>query len=999
MHMLTIPSIAIIAYGFSLICTRLNYAYVIISPTMSDVDTEYYFSNTSDEFEWGYILCAAEKPNCEIKCHADSTCEWLTVNASLTQNLLLECDGSDACDHITVYGPDVSVNVQCISPISCQYGVFQFDDTKRVNITCDGWSDTTSSSHACRYSEINAAMAEDLNLQCMGRRSCFSATLNGTFVSNSILAQCNDHSSCSWLEIHGSHAQEVNVFCKDTDTVSYSCQDLTVYCPSERENQCNFDCDAGGGQSCKQIDVYHSDNYTIGFLNVTMDACSSAPEYCSSFDSFCIDSGSTTAVYYTPTFNQSYCEDYDCCPITDYKPNLTCEDDSDCVINCTAINDPFDIQCLRATIDARNANSLTLLCGTFEGCMCAKVTCPVGNCTVICSGDITDNACENLAINASLSTNTNIQCLGGCEWMKVYATNNVDVNVLCTGHCGGSEFYLANTPTVHVVCNGDNSCGFKGNFRTEFYVENTINADIVCDSTGSCHGMIVKAMGSDNVNVDCRATSGLASCEKLLLYCPETEASCNLQCADTTNISNYGSCEDAAILFSSDWILDPFAPVLNLSCPANENDCQSLKFDCRHYDGGSINTGNTLYEWKAAVQQYSCEYDSLYFCCAKYDEIVCEPDQDCIVVCNDTQRCSSTVINAKYATSLTVSCAEYASCHDTYFECPLDSKASCSLDCSGDCYRAHVFGNGATQVDLQCQSCSQIAVRITADDSTCNVNCTSCSSADFRNYGTNAISNIHCDGTSACRSSIISANASKSVMLSCTGSSACNQNTMYVTAEDVSIDCNSRDACANLNWRLADSGHVTVNANANYSFSDSWNTRWHSFRPPYKSPNSTRINCGIDHECYALEMKLEDEVAVDFLDISCNDPTDGCANVSVFCSRSGGHNTFTKATTLFSPSGTYYCDPQSTECCPFGNTDGETTQSPQTTGSSPTTTTGSDETTQASQTGTTMVDETIQSDETTTGSDETTHTPNQNEGSASRTLPLLVFSLLALFLN
>eukprot|EP01084_Bolivina_argentea_P107192 191677_1 len=235
MPMLAIPSIAFI---FSLICIRVNHAQSAISPTTSDVDTEYYFSNTSNEFESGYILCTAQKQNCEIKCHADSTCSSLTVNASLAQNLLLECDGSDACDHITVYGPDVSVNVQCISPISCQYGAFQFDDTKRVNITCDGWSDTTSSSHACRYSEINAAMAEDLNLQCMGRRSCYLATLNGTFVSNSILAQCNHYSSCSWLEIHGLHAPEVNVFCKDTDTVSYSCTELTVYCPSERENQC-----------------------------------------------------------------------------------------------------------------------------------------------------------------------------------------------------------------------------------------------------------------------------------------------------------------------------------------------------------------------------------------------------------------------------------------------------------------------------------------------------------------------------------------------------------------------------------------------------------------------------------------------------------------------------------------------------------------------------------------------------------------------------------------
>eukprot|EP01083_Nonionella_stella_P082389 227409_1 len=232
MPILAIPSIAFI---FSLICIRVNHAQTTISPTTSDVDTEYYFSNTSNEFESGYILCTAQKQNCEIKCHADSTCSSLTVNASLAQNLLLECDGSNACLWITVYGPNVSANVQCISPDSCGYGDFQFDDTKRVNINCDGWSDSSSSSYACSYSEINAAMAEDVNIQCMGQDSCYFATLNGTFVSNSILAQCNDRDSCNWLVIHGLHTPEVNVFCKDTGGIQYSCKGLTVYCPSEKK--------------------------------------------------------------------------------------------------------------------------------------------------------------------------------------------------------------------------------------------------------------------------------------------------------------------------------------------------------------------------------------------------------------------------------------------------------------------------------------------------------------------------------------------------------------------------------------------------------------------------------------------------------------------------------------------------------------------------------------------------------------------------------------------
>eukprot|EP01083_Nonionella_stella_P252549 869993_1 len=80
-----------------------------ISPTTSDADTVYYFTNTSNEFDAGYIECGADKPNCAVQCHADSACANLHINASMTQNLILECDGSYACEYITVYGPNVSV--------------------------------------------------------------------------------------------------------------------------------------------------------------------------------------------------------------------------------------------------------------------------------------------------------------------------------------------------------------------------------------------------------------------------------------------------------------------------------------------------------------------------------------------------------------------------------------------------------------------------------------------------------------------------------------------------------------------------------------------------------------------------------------------------------------------------------------------------------------------------------------------------------------------------
>eukprot|EP01084_Bolivina_argentea_P106114 190000_1 len=306
-----------------------SYSLPPIPPITRDLDTEYYFANISNEFESGYIECAADKPNCHIQCHATTSCRNLHINASLTQNLLLECGESFACQSIMVYGPNVSASVECRTIRSCYDALFELDDTQSVNVKCDGSSSSRfTQSYACQLAEINAARAEVLDIQCLARSSCRDTTVNGTFVSNSINVLCNRYYGCEDANIYGLFANEVNVFCNNTQPNGFrSCIGLTVYCPSQREHQCNFDCGSADVDTdlCSQIDIYNADNYTAGFLNVSMDTCSLSPPFragyaCSEFTTHCLSSGLSTEYYHTPNSSYSdHCTNYGCCPITDYK--------------------------------------------------------------------------------------------------------------------------------------------------------------------------------------------------------------------------------------------------------------------------------------------------------------------------------------------------------------------------------------------------------------------------------------------------------------------------------------------------------------------------------------------------------------------------------------------------------------------------------------------------------------------------------------------------------
>eukprot|EP01083_Nonionella_stella_P084605 234255_1 len=891
------------------------------------------FCESSESCRSATVLCPeGNNTNCNIQCVADSACQYTRIKAALTQNIALQCDGSYACNEINVTGATSSADVRCVSYNACVDGVFEFDDTESVNIHCNDISGDYRS-FACSRIEVNAVNTRDLDIQCMEEYACRYAQLNVTFANHSVNILCNDIYACRDVDVYGLKANQVNIICNDSVS-SGSCGYLTVYCPSERENQCHFDCGAGDRKVCSMIDIYTNDDFTVGFMNVFMDACSSSTASdCSEFDIFCISSGLSSDYYYTPTEGESLCTSYDCCPISDYKVNVTCSDGEDCIINCT-LNDPFGVNCQNQEIDATNAKSLTLFCEGSESCKSATVLCPGGNCTVVCGRDISyDDACLQLTIDASASNYTNIQCLGGCESMSVDATYSAKVDILCTGWCRSSSFNVDNSETVNLICNGETS----SSNGVDLYANYVTNVNVLCNTTSVCSSLEIRGIGSESINVDCMDSW---SCNSIKLFCPSTENACKLNCADTNTISA-GSCKDATIFFKSQSVLDPFAPILDLSCPQNAVDCDGVQFHCNNYNepsNGVYYSFNepTSYAWDETTQQRYCLLEMQnwnYFCCAAHNEILCEPNQDCNVYCNDTTiapQCASTVINAKNASSLSVSCAN-GRCYGAHIECPSESGTSCAVECgtpsgtyTAGCYFSTFNGNGATQIDIHCHLCAYMTVDVISADSITNLNCsggmlsgmlTGCYDLEYTNTGNNAISNVNCGGVDSCSNIYINANASDSVSLSCDEQWSCISSTLDVAAANVTIDCNAFESCKNIYWDLHESQQVTINPNANYTFN--FENDWYRIIPPYNHSNSTHINCGMHTECYGLYIKIEDQIGANFLDISCDDTVNGCPDVAVSCYPDPGYSTSSTAY-LISTTDEYYCDTtQSMDCCPF----------------------------------------------------------------------------------
>eukprot|EP01083_Nonionella_stella_P078342 214341_1 len=913
--------------SYSLIAISTNYAE-IINATETVGNTVYYIANTTRAFEEGYIICDENTPICHVECNGEYACYETTINATFAEELFLECNDRYACSSITVYGPTNSSDVQCNAYYSCDNTNFQFADTPSVHMYCSGISGQTS--NACALFNLDVSRSKSVDIVCAEPQSCNSGHINATFITNSVDILCNASSSCGSNTLHALQANQVNVACNGD--IRTSCSGLNVYCPSEHTNQCNIDCGTGTEKACNYFNIYTADNYTDGFMTVAIDSCPYANNpsvSCAQFAMRCLDSDSYTTYHYDPDSTLSYCSNYGCCPITDFQLDTQCNEGEDCIVNCTQ-NDPFDIDCFVATIDASKASSLTLYCETDAACNIASVLCPIGgDCNIICEGS---SACASLILHASLSSNTNLTCGAGtysCKSLNLYAENNTNVNVLCSigGDCGGARFRVSNSENVDIICDGD--CA------DYIYAYNTTKTDITCAESGACSGLWVEGKGSDAVTVNCEASS---SC-RVRLFCPE-HGSCTLNCIDTQ--STTGSCTNSWMLFDGTDLTDyNSSNMFNLSCSSNEYDCADIIFDCEHYDRVSGGLPYTEYEWNPFAQRYVCS-DSV--CCPKWIEIVCEAGQDCHIECNDTGSviCSNARINAKDASSLTVDCI-HGQCQGTIFECPSASNTSCNINCDSSslfqpCWYAEFYGNGATDINIECTGsgpgvCRDMIIDIRSDQNVVNFNNSQagCDDLDFINYGLDSVSNIFCDH---CYSASFKFNSSKTISVECNDEYGCNSASFDGGfGGEVNFECNAFKACHGARLECSHADSLTFAANVNYSISESGSSSYDGLylTPPVNVESGTDITCSAEKACHNL--RIGSSGFVDhWLDMQCTSDTRVCSNVTVGCYISDPNGVY--ETTLSSDTNStseYICDSASSSllCCPFGVTELGTTQETQ----------------------------------------------------------------------
>eukprot|EP01083_Nonionella_stella_P037064 101082_1 len=896
----------------ALMILSMNAAQTINS-TKSDTNTVYYIGNTSSVFKNGYILCDSDTPTCHIECNADYACEQATINATFSDHLYLECNNRYSCRQITVYGPSNSSNIHCNEYYSCHLGTFELSDTPFVHMLCGGVDGKTS--YSCASSEMDVARSYSVDIECTHSRSC-EFDINATFVGDSIRVLCNDSSSCNAITVHALQANQVHIACNGD--VRSSCGGLSVFCPSQYENQCNLDCGTGNEQACT-LGVYTTDNYTDGFLNISIDSCPvSSDPACASISMHCMDSGGVSTYYYNPNITQSSCSNYECCPITDYQLDIGCNEGADCVVNCTQ-NDPFDVDCYSAVIDATKSTSLTLYCESAASCRFAFVSCPMdGDCNIICKGD---SSCFFLHLNATLSANTSVSCGAGsdsCKYVRFYLSNNTNVHIVCDtdGSCYGVEIDVSNSENVNIICNG--GCG-GGN--SHVYAYNTTTTDISCSQSGSCSGLIVYGKDAETVTMNCEASG---SCWNAFLFCPIEDGSCHLNCKDSQ--STTGSCTNTWIKLDGTYLTGYEYSPLNLSCPSNAYDCADITFDCEHYDVVSGGTPYTDYEWNAFAQQYECSDHS---CCPVYTEILCEKGQDCYIQCNDTGSllCSNAIIDAKDATSLTVDCID-GQCRGARFECPSASNTSCHINCDTPlaCQYAAFSSNGATDINIQCtdySACDYMQIDITSERNVVHMNCSQsgCVAVEFMNYGVDSVSNIMCD---SCPSSSFRFNLSKTISVECNDVYACTRTEFYGgSGGDVTFDCTAESACSRIRLYVSEVDSFALTAHVNNSFGSTSDS---ILKPPSHIESGTHITCGAEKACYNFRYGGIIDFVNDWLDMQCSSTVNGCSDdVTVECLD----GQLWKETIVSYNGDEYVCDPtsQSMFCCPYGDTG--TTRTPQ----------------------------------------------------------------------
>ena len=164
----------------------------------------------------GQTIDCGEIENCYILCNEPSGCSEMTINASMTTNLVLECGAESACSGFDLLspGPSDHFNITCYGHSACSWGDIEVMDTNRIDIDCD--SNVTSDDTAtCNGLDVFATNAMSFKIECRVDGGCNNLNLQFQNVSDYQM-QCH-YGACYSALINISDADSVDIGCESND--------------------------------------------------------------------------------------------------------------------------------------------------------------------------------------------------------------------------------------------------------------------------------------------------------------------------------------------------------------------------------------------------------------------------------------------------------------------------------------------------------------------------------------------------------------------------------------------------------------------------------------------------------------------------------------------------------------------------------------------------------------------------------------------------------------
>eukprot|EP01084_Bolivina_argentea_P308086 532618_1 len=286
------------------------------TPTTSNSTGEYYFITNIDNIIQPSFICNSNL--CFIDCFGQSACKDGTIDASASQNLILNCRGDQACSGIYLSpGPTVSANINCVwgAGRSCSQATFTLTTTNTINLECSQDTASSSSYGSCYDVTLYTQQAGNVNINCQGDYDCYQFNLNpnqASVTTTSTTFNANGAYSLSYGIIKATGSSNLEINCNTGN----ACRYIDVFPPYLSPYAFYLYC-SSTQYSCQYVDIKVPDSTKLpnNFMELICAQLSTRTGICD-IDFYCTNVGTSvaTSITWKTSANRYECNDQDCCP-------------------------------------------------------------------------------------------------------------------------------------------------------------------------------------------------------------------------------------------------------------------------------------------------------------------------------------------------------------------------------------------------------------------------------------------------------------------------------------------------------------------------------------------------------------------------------------------------------------------------------------------------------------------------------------------------------------